>query len=238
GMGLERALIRCGDDLAGGRDDLGRLWVFFSADEPLLLHQPAAFRVITLRGGLGTVAELPFDRHQLKRGLGAVPGVGNDRDGVLQIRLATLAGNGLDGYRRDYAGTAFDGVEVIALQCSPRHRARFHSGVDHAGHARIDGVLRAAIDLVRNVEALPRLAEQPPLRRIFLDLRLLVELDLGGGFGELAIGAGAVACRQYAKFGFDLGTIDAPRLRGGLLEPLARGCTGAHEVRMLQTHEL
>ena len=86
--------------------------------------------------------------------------------------------------------------------------------------------------------ALLRLAEQPPLGRIGLDLRLLVELHPGRGFGELAIGAGAIARREHAKLRFDLGAVDAPRLRGGLLEALARGCAGAHQVRMLQAHEL
>ena len=175
---------------------------------------------------------------QVERRLGAVPGVRDDRDRILQVGLAALAGNRLERHRRDHAGAALDRVEVVALQRSPRHRARLHRGIDHAGHARIDGVLRAAVDLVRDVEALRRLAEQPPLGRIDLDLRLLVELHLGRGFGELAIGAGAVARREHAELRFDLGAVDAPRLGGGLLEALARGGAGAHQVRMLQAHEL
>ena len=237
-MGLERALVRRRDDLLGGRDDLGRLRVFLAADEALLLHQLVAFRVVVGRAGLGAVAEVPFDRKQIERRLGAVPGVRDDRDGILQVGLAALAGNRLELHGRDHAGTALDRIEVVALQRPPRHRARLHGGIDHAGHARIDGVLRAAVDLVRDVEALPRLAEQPPLGRIGLDLRLLVERHPGRGLGELAVGAAAAARRQHAELRFDLGTVDAPGLRGGLLEALARRGAGAHEVRMLQAHEL
>ena len=137
-----------------------------------------------------------------------------------------------------HARTVLDDVEIVALQRSPRHRARLDRGIDHAGQTGIDRVLRAAVDLVGDVQPLPRLAEQPPLGRVGLDLRLLVELDLGRGLGELAIGRRAVARREHAKLGLDLGAVDAPRLRRRLLEALARGRAGAHEMRMLQAHEL
>ena len=197
-----------------------------------------AFREIAGRAGIGAGAEVPFDGKQLERRLGAVPAIRDDRDGILQVRLVALAGNRLERHHRDDAGATLDGVEIVALQRSPRHRARLDRGIDHAGDPGIDRVLRAAVDLVGNVEALLRLAQQPPRRRIFLDLRFLVELDLGRGLGELAIGGGAVARREHPELRLDLGAVHSPCLRRRLLEPFARGRAGAHEMRMLQAHEL
>ena len=77
-------------------------------------------------------AEVPFDRHRVKRFLGAPEIVGDDRDAV--------------GHRHggDDSAPLRDGGEVIRLELAAEHRAIGDRGIGHARQTRVDAEARRA----------------------------------------------------------------------------------------------
>ena len=82
-------------------------------------------------GGAGR-AEVPVDRHRLKRFLGAPEIVRDDRDAI--------------GHRHggDDSAPLRDGGEIVRLELAAEHRAIGDGGIDHVGQTRIDAEVRRA----------------------------------------------------------------------------------------------
>ena len=120
-------------------------------------------------------AEVPFDRHRVKRFLGAPEIVGDDRHAI--------------GHRqRGENATPFgDGGKVVSFELAAGHRAIGDSGIGHAGQTRVDAEARRAGGFQRRVDALDLLADQLELGRR-LDRGLRGQRDPGGVRRKLAEG--------------------------------------------------
>src|SRR5262249_50977828 len=100
-------------------------------------------------GGAGAL--VPDDRQRLERGLRAPPRVGDDRDRRV-VHLDDAA----------YPGPPGDLRLVVADELAPEHRTRLDGGVEHARKPHVERVDLAAVELVRRVESLHRLAGDLP----------------------------------------------------------------------------
>ena len=128
---------------------------------------------------LGVLAFVPDDRQFVQRRLGVPPGIGNDGDRVVTDRHDFL--DALHGG---------DFGRVIAFQLAAKYRAGLDRGIEHAGQFDVDAIGHFSGGLVDGVEALDAFAGELPVFRVF-QLDVGRRLDLGGGFGDLAIGGRA-----------------------------------------------
>src|SRR5690242_14130574 len=64
--------------------------------------------------------------------------------------------------RADESGKLARGAGVEAFELAAEHRAIGDRGEDHVGASDIDAVLRAAVDLGRDIDALERAADETP----------------------------------------------------------------------------
>ena len=147
-------------------------------------------------------AEVPFDRHRMKRFLGAPEIVGDDRHAI--------------GHRHggENSATPGDSSEIIGFELAAEHRAVGDSGIGHVRQTGVDSEARRAGDLERRIDALDLLADQLELVGR-LDRGLLGERDLGGVRREFAEG-------RQAPRGFVPHDATAGDARGGLHAPSRR----------------
>ena len=167
-------------------------------------------------------ALVPDDRQGIERGLRAPPRIGDDSDaGVLHL------------HHLAHAGHAGDLRLVITLQLAAEHRAILDRGAQHARKLDVDGVDLAAVELVRGIEPLQRLARDRPVLRILeLDALGIRRLDLGGGRGDLAVAHRTLRCGVGDDAVRDLQLADRhlPLVGRGLEQHDARGSTAAADV--------
>jgi hypothetical protein len=131
----------------------------------------------------------------------------------------------LERDRADDAGQGRDLGLVPALRLGELDRRMHRRGIDHAGKLDVDGVLCAAVHLLRDVVALDRLADQAELRLLFqLALRDIrhPRRQLRKG-GDLAVAHAPIrrGMNDNAGLGRELGRADAPFPRRRLHEDLA-----------------
>ena len=170
-------------------------------------------------GGAGR-AEVPFDRHRMKRFLGAPEIVRDDRHAI--------------GHRDSGNDSAplGDGGEVVSLELAAEHRAIGDRRIGHARQTGVDSEARRAGRFQRRIDAFDLLADQLELIGR-LDRGLRGERDFGGVRRELAEGRrapGSVIAHHTAA-GDARGGLHAPSRRRRRDEPRAGG--GA---RLLQEH--
>src|SRR5207249_1657043 len=112
---------------------------------------------------------------------------------------------------------------VVRRDLAAANRTTRDDRILHAGKAHVDPELRAAVALRRRVEALRRLADQLP-RVGRLQCRLVRHGQRRRRLDERAEARLAAALRVHdlAVLGFALAAVDAPGLRRGLDQHLAR----------------
>ena len=125
-------------------------------------------------------AEVPLDRQRIERRLGAPPGVGDDRDGVVADRHDLLD-----------AGTARDRGGVEALDLAAEHRTGLDRRVQHARQLQVHAVDLRAVDLRHGVEPGHALAGDLPVLRV-LQRHVGRRRQLRRRFADLAVGRRAV----------------------------------------------
>ena len=167
---------------------------------------------------LGIRARVPSDLESGTRFARLPVVVGDDRD--------TAAGR---QYLVD-ARQLFGSTGVERDQLAANGGRLFDAGVEHAGQLHVDTVDGGAVDLDAGVEPLVRLANDLEGAR-GLQRHLLRHGQLGGGFGEFAVGeAMATAVINGAAGGVQRGGRQGPMVGGGLYEHGARLRTGAAEL--------
>ena len=177
---------------------------------------------------------VPLDRHLVDRGLGLVPGVGDDGDAAAEdaaARQRRIGDRELD--RGAHARHAADRLEVVALDVAAVDRAGLHRRPLHAGQAHVDPVERLAGDLVRHVEVLLLGAHQRPLvRRLDRDRLRAGMRRLGGALRDPSVGRRAAArrVRDDAVLRRQLGDRHVPQRRGGQQQPLPRLGSGELQI--------
>ena len=150
-------------------------------------------------------ALVPDDRKRIERLLGAPPRIGDDSHGGV-----------LHPHHLLHAGHAGDLALVITLQLAAKYRAGLDGGVEHAGQFQIDGKDLAAVELVRGIEPLERLAGDLPvlgilqldgfqirrrqLRGVGCDLAV-TDRTLARPMRDDAVGYGEFADRHIPLFG-------------------------------------
>jgi hypothetical protein len=124
---------------------------------------------------LRVVAAIPFDRDRVERRLRAPPGIGDHGD----RRVA-------DAHDLSYAGhgRGLRGVEGPDLAAEDRTIA--DRGVQHPGQAQVGAIDLLAGELVGGIQALERLADDRPLRRI-LQRNVGRRREPRRGGGDLAV---------------------------------------------------
>ena len=123
---------------------------------------------------------IPINGHLAQRFLGAPVIVGHHRYELTQVE------------HLDNAAAILHLGRIHGAHLAIEDRAGRHSGVQHAGHLRIDAIADAAGDDVGNVDPCNRLADDGPVLGV-LELNFLGRLHLGSGQGQLAVGDGALA---------------------------------------------
>ncbi len=176
------------------------------------------------RAGLrGAGAFVPHDRQRIERALGVPPGVGHHRHRAV-----------VDPHRALDTGARGDRGVVEADQLAAEHRARLDRRVEHAGHAHINGVELAAVELVAGVQALDRLAGHLPGLGILQDDGLGVgRRQLGRRGSHLAVAGAAPAggVRDHAVGHTQLGHRHLPFVGRRLQQHQPRRrATAAHVV--------
>ena len=158
--------------------------------------------------------------------------VRNDAHGVVARRPRNIGTPIPVVDRRDlhhgaHAGHLEDRVLVLDRgHLTGEGRRRHDRGVEHAGDVDVDAVDRAAVALGRRIQSRDRLADQAKSAAVLQRWRG-AQRKLGGGRCELTIGQPfAAGVDDEAVLGAALGGIDAPRLRCGADQHLARGGTG------------
>ncbi len=156
-------------------------------------------------------AHVPFDRQELEHAVRAPPVVGDHGDGVFELHDLDQTPHTLDSFVRD-------GHEPAA-----KHRALRDRGVRHSGQLHVDAEEGLAPDLVGDVEAAGRLADESPFLGI-LQLRVLRRLELGGRLSHLAEAQFPPRwhMRDHAVLRVAFGPWNLPSLRRGGNEHLAR----------------
>ena len=167
-------------------------------------------------------ALVPDDRQRIERRFRPPPGIGDHGDaGVLHLH--DLA----------HAGHAGDLRLVVALQLAAEHRAILDRGAQHARQLDVDGVHLAAVELVRGIEPLQRLARDGPVLRILeLDALGIRRLDLGGRRSDLAVAYRSLCCRMGDDAVRDLELADRhlPLIGRRLEQHHARGRAAATDI--------
>jgi hypothetical protein len=87
--------------------------------------------------------DLPFDRHAIERGLGLVPGVGDDGDAAAEDAAAGQRGiRNRELHGRAHAGQRANRVEVVAPDITAIDGTCLHGRPFHAGYTDVDRVHR------------------------------------------------------------------------------------------------
>ena len=165
---------------------------------------------------------IPDNRERIERLLGVPPGIGDNRNGGV-----------LDPHHLLHAGHAGDLALVVTRELAAEYRTVLDCRVEHARQLQIDGEDLAAVEFVRGVEPLERLAGELPVlwileldglgirRREFCrggsDLTI-TDRTLARPVGNDAVGYGQFACR------------DIPLVGGGLQQHQACGSAATANI--------
>ena len=177
---------------------------------------------------------VPLDRHLVDRGLGLIPGVGDDGDAAAED---AAAGQRRIGDRELHRGTharhLTDRLEVVALDVAAVDRAGLDGRPLHAGKAHVDPVDRLTGDLGGHVEVLLLGAHQRPLIRRLDGDRLRMRMRrFGGALRDPSIRRRPAArrVRDDAVLRGQLGHGHVPQRRRGQQQPLTRFGSGQLQV--------
>ena len=157
---------------------------------------------------------VPDHRERLERLLGLPPGIGDDRNGGF-----------LHPHHLLHAGHAGDSALVVALELAAIDRTVLDCRVEHARQLQIDGEDLAAVELVRGIQPLQRLAGDLPVLWILeLDGFGIRRRELGSCASNLAVTDRTLA-RPVRNNAIGYGQFagrDIPLVGGGLQQHQAR----------------
>jgi hypothetical protein len=213
GMREERQLVGRLEPVAAGKR-LGDVAVGF-CDRAVLLAGLAQIVPDVLGGDIGVRSLVPLDLERFETFLRRPHVIADHGDGVVEHDDLAYAGD----FRR--------GAVVDLADLAAEHRAIGDRGDLHAGQDRVNAVESLAVDLVRRIEPLQRLADQDEILGILdgdvLRRRLALGCERERAIAELAAACGMrdLALRRRAASG-----LDAPLAGRGLHQHRAGGGAG------------